>query len=135
MSEITAENSFEEIWDTIVFKSVELLEYSKEVKTTRTKILLLLQKHIQKLIPYKCETIGDLPGSINQLLFKAKFLVLANLKNTAIDKMIEKLPLQESKDDIKLSRHKAMEFRDSGKTDHLGEFTIFGQIHQLSLSN
>ena len=46
MSEITAENSFEEIWETIVFKSTELLEYDKDVKTTRTKIILLLQKHI-----------------------------------------------------------------------------------------
>jgi hypothetical protein len=46
MSEITAENSFEEIWETVVFKSTELLEYDKDVKTTRTKIILLLQKHI-----------------------------------------------------------------------------------------
>ena len=46
MSEITAENSFEEIWETMVFKSTELLEYDKDVKTTRTKIILLLQKHI-----------------------------------------------------------------------------------------
>ena len=63
---------------------------------------------------WKSETIGDLPGSIGQLIDKSKSIVLSNIKNSAIDKLIEKLPLQESKDDIKLSRHKAMEFKDSG---------------------
>ena len=80
---------------------------------------------------WKSETIGDLSGtyqagSIGQLIDKSKSIVLSNIKNSAIDKLIEKLPLQlalqESKDDIKLSRHKAMEFKDSqwhGKTDHM----------------
>lgn len=50
------------------------------------------------------------------------------MKNKRIDEDIANLP-EGSREGLEIARLDAVEFRDSGKVDTTGEFTLFGQLH------
>lgn len=58
---------------------------------------------------------------------QVKHLILACVKNNFVDKQIEKLESC-SGDSVTIDRNKALRFEESGKVDHTGENTIFGQV-------
>jgi hypothetical protein len=53
--------------------------------------------------------------------------MLPSVKNKVIQKEIERLP-QGSRETVKIKRGAASRFADTGKCDHTGQYTIFGQI-------
>lgn len=55
--------------------------------------------------------------------------MLGSIKTKYVDDQISRLP-SGSQGTVKIKRAYAQRFADSGKCDHTGEYTIFGQIHQ-----
>lgn len=54
---------------------------------------------------------------------------MLSFKTKIIQKAIEKLPTESScSRSIRIKRHPAATFKESGKCDHSGKYTIFGQI-------
>lgn len=73
--------------------------------------------------------VQQIDGSITNSILKLKRLVMLSFKTKIIQKAIEKLPTESScSRSIKIKRHPAKAFIDSGKCDHNGKYTIFGQI-------
>lgn len=56
--------------------------------------------------------------------------MLGCVKNKVIQKEIERLPTG-GRETIRIKRNAASRFVDTGKCDHNGQYTIFGQIFQL----
>jgi hypothetical protein len=58
-------------------------------------------------------------------------MILTAVKMKFVDTAIESLPERTcGRERITIKRHVAHHFNDSGKIDHTGEFTIFGQTFQ-----
>lgn len=60
--------------------------------------------------------------------------MLPCVKNKIIQKEIDRLP-RGSRHTIKIKRNAASRFVDSGKCDHNGQYTIFGQIYRMCKKN
>jgi hypothetical protein len=54
-------------------------------------------------------------------------MVLTSVKMKFVDSAISNLPTQ-SRFDLEINRNNALRFSESGKVDHTGEHTVFGQI-------
>ena len=68
-------------------------------------------------------------GSITHSILQLKRLVMLSFKTKIIQKAIEKLPTEYScSRSVKIKRHPARDFISSGKCDHNGKYTIFGQL-------
>jgi E3 ubiquitin-protein ligase HERC2 len=57
-----------------------------------------------------------------------KVLHFSSIKNKYIKNIVNNLPTEWDQPSVEVKRRKAQVFRDTGKTDHKGEYTIFGQI-------
>lgn len=78
-------------------------------------------------MPFSSQNLQRMPGSVAQLILQNKANLFASMKNKKIDLEIEKLPKAE-RERMDISRLKASTYRDTGKVDHTGEFTLFGQM-------
>lgn len=58
-----------------------------------------------------------------------KASLFTSTKTKYIQQSIERLP-SGGQNYVEIKRGAAMRFKDEGKCDHTGEFTIFGQIFQ-----
>ena len=71
---------------------------------------------------------AEVPGSVFELVQATKGSLLKSTKNKFIDDEIAKLPTG-SESHVTIKRGFALRFKDSGKCDHTGEYTIFGQVY------
>lgn len=63
-----------------------------------------------------------------------KHLILTSVKMNFVDRSISSLP-EGSSESVHIDRNDALRFEESGKVDHTGEYTIFGQIFQQLAGN
>lgn len=57
-------------------------------------------------------------------------MILTSVKMKFVDNAIQNLPTTD-RFDVSISRNDALRFSETGKVDHTGEHSIFGQIFQL----
>lgn len=87
----------------------------------------MLNTYFFKILPYNSSLMKGVPGSVFDLVQATKSSLLKSTKNKFIDDEIAKLPTGDTSS-VSIKRGAAMRFKDTGKCDHTGEFTIFGQI-------
>lgn len=87
----------------------------------------MLNKYFFKILPYSSRLLRDIPGSAYAAVQATKASLLGSMKTKFIEEEIEKLP-RGSKGTVRVARAAAMAFRETGKCDQTGEFTIFGQL-------
>ena len=101
----------------------------EKVLQTRCKLLLSLVK-AWKSLEENCDLKDKTtPGSIANLLFAKKYLVPPTVLSKIVDKACGEVDGGYSRD-VSVSRRKAMVFADSGKIDHEGKYSIYGQVIQ-----
>lgn len=113
----------------VEFKTEELQGYSDKVKMHIAKLYWRLSVSLYKAVSYRSGALAGVDGSFAKLIQDQRHLVLPSFKSKIIDQQISNLPTA-SRGSIKIKRNPAKEFADSGKCDHTGEYTIFGQIMQ-----
>jgi hypothetical protein len=91
----------------------------------------MLNKYFFKILPYSSRLLKDIPGSAYAAVQATKASLLGSMKNKFIEEEIGKLP-KGSKGTVRVARQSAQIFKDTGKCDQTGEFTIFGQLFQAS---
>jgi len=109
------------------FKEKALKRMSERVKKQKASLFWMLNTYFFKILPYNSTLLRGVPGSVFDLVQATKSSLLASTKNKFIDREIAKLPTG-NRTDVSIKRGAALRFRDTGKCDHTGEFTIFGQI-------
>ena len=72
-------------------------------------------------------------GSVAKLLHSQKFLMPPSVSSELVDAAVERIDTGYGSR-VSVSRRKAMVFADSGKIDHEGKYSIFGQIMQQLIS-
>lgn len=65
--------------------------------------------------------------SATNIFNQVKHLILGSVKMNFVDKAIEKLSCG-SQTSVNIDRNDALRFEESGRIDHSGEYTVFGQI-------
>lgn len=110
------------------FKEKGLQRLSEKVKKQKASLFWMLNQHFYKVLPYRSAMLQEMPGSVVQIVMQIKGSLFGSMKNKYIDGEIAKLP-QGTRKTIRIKRQTAQRFIDTGKCDHTGEFTIFGQIH------
>jgi hypothetical protein len=70
--------------------------------------------------------------SAANMLAKSKSMILTAVLLKFVNKKIEALPQGSGHQSITLDRPKAFNFEETGKVDHTGEYTLFGQSLQAS---
>jgi len=93
----------------------------------RCKLLLSLVKAwmtIEKVTDLKNKNV---PGSIGNLLFTSKYLVPPSVLSVIVDKACQEVDSGYGPG-VAVSRLRAKTFADSGKIDHEGKYTIYGQL-------
>jgi len=106
-----------------------LMQKGEKVIKLRCKLLLkLLQSWIRVAGVFNMRKKLQ-AGSIASLLWKNKFLMPMSVSNALVEKAIEQIGTG-YETNVEVSRRKAQVFADSGKVDHEGKFTIYGQIIQ-----
>jgi len=80
-------------------------------------------------LPYNSNQLSKIPGSVLQLVQIVKSSLLGSMKTKFINDEIKALS-RGSRGHLKIMRLKAQRFKDKGKCDHTGEYTMFGQLFQ-----
>lgn len=104
-----------------------LLDFKEKVLEMRLGFLVEFSKDFSKLQQFVDFNDRDNEGSISYHSFRNKNLVLADVLNQLVDKVLESISSC-SGNEIKVNRRKAFEFREAGNIDHEGKSSIFGQI-------
>ena len=110
-------------------KESALYKKGEQVIKMRCKLLLRLLKAWIKVAQYFTMSKKNVPGSISATLFGLKFLMPPSISNKLVDELVSQLD-SGYEEGVEVSRRKAMVFADSGKIDHEGKYTIYGQIIQ-----
>ena len=113
-------------------KNKDFKKLSDKVKKQKATMYWMLNKYFFEALPYCTSLTRGIPGSGFDLLSEMKNSLLSSVKLKFVNKLIEKLPTG-SRGSATVKRHRAISFIDSGKCDHTGEFTIFGQLFQQYL--
>lgn len=66
-------------------------------------------------------------NSAANIFFQVKNMILTSVTMSFVDKKIDNMSTG-SQRDTSIDRHKAKKFEESGKIDHTGEHSVFGQI-------
>jgi hypothetical protein len=90
----------------------------------------MLNFHFYKILPYCTSKTKKIEGSSFDLLDKLKTSLLSSIKMKYVNQQIQKLP-SNGQGTAQIKRHAAARFIETGKCDHTGEFTIFGQLLQI----
>jgi hypothetical protein len=109
------------------FRDKGLKRMSERAKRQKASLFWMLNTYFFKILPYNSTLLRGIPGSVFDLVQATKGSLLASTKNKFIDREIAKLPTG-NRTDVSIKRGAALRFKDTGKCDHTGEFTIFGQI-------
>jgi hypothetical protein len=114
------------------FKGEKLKKTSEHVKKQRVKLLWGFNK---MFVAMNCYLVSDpvkpFRGmktenfSAANLFSEVKAMVLTTVKMKFVNSAIASLPCG-SRENISLNRLEAATWRESGKVDHTGEYTIFG---------
>lgn len=94
----------------------------------RAKLLLKLVKAWVNLNEITSLDGKDVEGTLAHLLFSNKHLVPSTVLSKIVDEAIDQVGNEYCEPDISVNRRKAMNFAESGKIDHEGKYSIFGQI-------
>ena len=111
------------------FKDKGLKKLSDKTKKQKAVLYWMLNSYFFDLLPYSTKCLRGIPNSVIELIQSTKSCLFTSMKNKCIQTQIEQLPTGSS-GDVTIKRGAALRFRDEGKCDHTGEFTIFGQIFQ-----
>lgn len=76
-------------------------------------------------MPYRSGVLRKYENSFADLVARNKDTLLNCVKTKVIQKEIDRLPTG-SRGTITIKRNFAARFKDTGKVDHTGEYTIFG---------
>ena len=100
----------------------------------RCKLLLAVLKgwiHVAGFFNMKKKHVE---GSVARLLHGLKFLMPPSVSGQLVDAAVERIDTGYGSR-VSVSRRKAMVFADSGKIDHEGKYSMYGQIVQQLISN
>ena len=142
----TNSNNVEITPSELTFKSKKLKGLPEKTKQQRINALLEYNLHFLKTIPYVLldeDTLNEMAKSkgktsdkLNEMFILGKGLAFSSIKNKYIKNIVNNLTTDYDQPEVKIKRRKAQVFKDSGKTDHKGEYTVFGQIwRKLKESN
>jgi len=109
------------------FKDKGLKKLSERAKKQKAGLFWMLNTYFFKILPYNSSLLKGVPGSVFELVQATKSSLLKSTKNKFIDDEIAKLPTG-SESHVTVKRGAALRFKDTGKCDHTGEFSIFGQV-------
>ena len=122
----------------LVFKNKTLKGLSDKTKQQRINALVMYNKYFLKTLPYVLldeETLSQkakpkviTTDSLSQIFISGKNLAFIAIKDKYIKSMVNNLSKSINKSEWCVKIRKAQRFKDSGKVDHKGEHTIFGQI-------
>lgn len=111
------------------FKDKGLKKLSERAKKQKAALFWMLNTYFFKILPYNSSLLKGVQGSVFELVQATKSSLLKSTKNKFIDDEIAKLPTGD-RSSATVKRGAALRFKDTGKCDHTGEFTIFGQLFQ-----
>lgn len=100
----------------------------EKILKLRAKLLLKLVKAWVSLEKITSLQDKDIEGTMGHLLFSKKHIVPPTVLSTIVDEATNQISYEYCEPDVHVSRRKAMVFADSGKVDHEGKYSIFGQI-------
>lgn len=116
------------------FKDKDFKKVPEKVKKQQANLYWAINVTCYDILPYRSSALKDLENSFASLVTLNKGTLLTCVKAKVIQREIDRLS-QGSKCTIKIKRNAAARFIDTGKCDHTGEYTIFGQIYQKCLKN
>lgn len=129
----------------LTFKNKRLKGLPDKTKQQRINALLKYNLFFLKTIPYVLldeETLRQMATSkdkmsdkLNELFILGKGLAFSSIKNKYIRNIVYNLNCNYDSPEVKVKRRRAQVFKDSGKVDHKGEYTIFGQIWRTLKNN
>ncbi len=100
------------------------------IKRKRLQILLDFNKFATQLVPfidYNTKLSLEASARLNAYFMKAKEFIMYQVKYRYQTAYVNNLEVSAEKKDIPINRLRALRFFDSGKVDHTGEYTVFGQ--------
>lgn len=109
----------------MTFQDKALKKLPEKIKKQRAALYWAFNTKCFEVLPYRSGTLRKLDNSFAALVAQAKGSLLGCTKNKVIQKEIERLPTG-SRRTVTIKRNAASRFKDSGKCDHTGEYTIFG---------
>ena len=122
----------------LIFKNKTLKGLSDKTKQQRINALVMYNKYFLKTLPYvlldeetlsqKTKPKDTTADSLSQLFIAGKNLAFMTIKDKYIKNIVDNLSESDDRPEWWIKRRKAQRFKDSGKVDHKGEHTIFGQI-------
>lgn len=105
-----------------------LREQSELVINTRVVLLLKFMQSWVKLIKFVDFEDYDGPKTLSTVhKEKTQFMLKSSMAIVVEKKLFETLPVNCNEPRVHISRRKALMFEDSGKVDHAGTSTVFGQ--------
>lgn len=107
-------------------KESPLKEVNTAVLDIYARQIVQFNKNWLNVVNYVCAEYAT-EGSISSAVMKSKHLILPVVILDQIDRIVEQLPTG-CEGSVSISRRKAQIFADSGRIDHEGKFSIFGQI-------
>ena len=118
-------------------KTSKMKKVNDNVKKQRVKLIwqfnLIFVNVYKYLVAEQSKSFkGQLVSndSAANLFGMVKHLILTAVKMKFVDKAIESLPKGDGGGSVSFNRHTAFNFKESGKIDHTGEFTVFAQAFQ-----
>jgi E3 ubiquitin-protein ligase HERC2 len=100
------------------------------IKRKRLQILLDFNKFASQLVPfidYNTKLSLEASARLNAYFMKAKEFIMYQVKYRYQTAYVNSLEVSTDKRDIPINRLRSLRFFDSGKCDHTGEYTVFGQ--------
>ena len=127
------------------FKNKRLKALPEKTKQQRINALIKYNQFFLRTIPYVLldeETLSEMAtlkdkisDKLNELFILGKGLAFTSIKNKYIRNIVYNLQSNYDQPECKIKRRRAQVYRDSGKVDHKGEYTVFGQIWRTLKNN
>ena len=110
-------------------KKVNLVRYPVDLLKKRARMLIKFNKIVRKAIEYidfnsKSESEDDLYSCYN----RAKAYVLTITKDQMMRAALMEEPKSQGRANVDIERSKAFALKMSGRVDHSGQYTVFGQL-------
>jgi hypothetical protein len=103
----------------------ELKKMSEKVIKQAGTLYWMLNQDFFKALNFSCKEQEGIPGTARELIMVMKQNLFASVKSKYVDKQIANLETS-GQGCVKIKRHRALRFAETGKIDHEGEHMIFG---------